>query len=171
MPIIDPTNPKSMQQADQGGIDPANLPKLTSAQEAQLLAYNAERSRIMNEDNEAVEVNEYELVAIQKLLQHLQTKYGSRSATFANLSELKKEAEEKFRELGFVAQVDWIKAGMTKSKRQNPPEITLTRRINEWDPELARYATGAGVADAIYEEQKDILKKQGKYTPPPKLKA
>lgn len=167
MPIINPKDPKTMQE----GINPADLPKLTPAQEAQLVAFNAERSRVMNEDNEAVEVNEYELMAIKKLLEHIQTKYGSRPATFHNLSELKKESEEKFRELGFVAQVDWIKAGMTASKRQNPPEITLVRRLNEWDPELARFATGAGVADSIYEEQKDILKKAGKYVPPPKLKS
>lgn len=165
MPIIDPTDPNSMKE----GIDPATLPKLTPAQTAQLAAYNAERSRHMNEDNEAVDVNEYELVAIEKLLRHLQTKYGRRSATFHNLSELKKEAEEKFRELGFVVQVDWIKSGL--SQTPNPPEITIVRRLNEWDPELARFATGAGIADHIYEEQKDLLKKAGKYTPPPKLKA
>ena len=166
MSIINPKDPSTMQE----GIDPSKLSKLTSAQEAQLTAFNTERSRVMNEDNEAVEVNEYELVAIKKLLEHLQTKYGSRQATFHNLSELKKESEEKFRELGFVAQVDWIKAGMSQSKRQNPPEIILVRRLNEWDPEIARYAIGAGVADEIYEEQKDILKKAGKYVPPPKLK-
>ncbi len=169
MPIIDPTNPKSMKDSMDGGIDPANLPKLTPAQEAQLSAYNAERSRQMNEDNTSVEVNEYELVAIEKLLRHLQNKYGTRSATFHNLSDLKKEAEEKFREIGFVVQVDWIKAGL--SNKPTPPEITIVRRLNEWDPELARYAVGAGVADHIYEAQKDILKKAGKYTPPPKLKA
>jgi len=166
MPIINPKDPTTMQE----GINPADI-KLTDAQAQQLAQYNSERSRQMNEDNEAVEVNEYELMAIKKLLEHLQTKYGSKPATFHNLSELKKESEEKFRELGFVAQVDWIKAGMSRSKRQNPPEITLVRRINEWDPELARYATGAGIADEIYDEQKDILKKAGKYTPPPKLKA
>ena len=124
----------------------------------------------MNEDNEAVEVNEYELVAIQKLLEHLQTKYGTKPATFAYLSDLKKEAEEKFRELQSSYQVDWIKSGMSRSKRPNPPEITVVRRLNEWDPELARYAVGAGVADEIYEAEKNALKKQGKYTPPPKLK-
>jgi hypothetical protein len=166
MPIINPKDPKTMQE----GIDPADI-KLTDAQAQQLAQYNAERSRQMNEDNEAVEVNEYELMAIKKLLEHIQTKYGSRPATFHNLSELKKESEEKFRELGFVAQVDWIKAGMSQTKRQNPPEITLVRRLTEWDPELARYATGAGVADEIYDEQKDALKKAGKYVPPPKLKA
>jgi hypothetical protein len=165
MPIINPKDPSTMQE----GIDPSKMAKLTPAQEAQLKAFNAERSRIMNEDNEAVEVNEYELVAIKKLLEHLQTKYGSRQATFHNLSEMKKESEEKFREIGFVVQVDWIKAGL--SKRPNPPEITVVRRLNEWDPELARFATGAGIADEIYDEQKDILKKAGKYTPPPKLKA
>ena len=82
---------------------------------------------------------------------------------------MKKESEEKFRELGFVVQVDWIKSGL--SKRPNPPEITVVRRLNEWDPELARFAVGAGIADEIYEEQKDLLKKAGKYVPPPKLKA
>ena len=167
MPVINPKDPTTMQE----GIDPSKLPKLTHAQEAQLTAFNAERSKVMNEDNEAVEVNEYELMAIKKLLEHLQTKYGSKPATFHNLSELKKESEEKFRELGFVAQVDWIKAGMSRSKRQNPPEITLVRRLNEWDPEVARYAVGAGVADEIYDAQKDALKKAGKYIPPPKLKA
>lgn len=165
MPIIDPTNPKSMQQ----GIDPADLPRLNPTQEAQLLSYNAERSKIMNEDNESVDVNEYELVAIQKLLQHLQTKYGTRSGTFQNLSDLKKEAEEKFRELGFIVQVDWIKSGMTNQKLVMP-EMTVVRRLNDWDPELARFATGAGIADKIYEEQKDALKKAGKYVAPPKLK-
>jgi hypothetical protein len=164
MPLIDPTNPKTMQE----GIDPADI-KLTDAQAQQLAQYNAERSRIMNEDNEAVEVNEFELVAIKKLLEHLQTKYGTRTATFLNLSEMKKEAEEKFRDLGFVVQVDWIKSGL--SQRPNPPEITVVRRLTEWDPELARYAVGAGIADDIYEEEKDKLKKAGKYTPPPKLKA
>jgi hypothetical protein len=165
MPLINPKDPTTMQE----GMDPSKLPKLTPAQEAQLKAFNAERSRVMNEDNEAVEVNEYELVAIKKLLEHLQTKYGSRQATFHNLSEMKKESEEKFRELGFVVQVDWIKSGL--SKRPNPPEITVVRRLNEWDPELARFAVGAGIADEIYEEQKDLLKKAGKYVPPPKLKA
>ncbi len=167
MPIIDPTNPKSMQVDE--GINPADLPKLTLEQERQLINYNMERSKQMNEDNESVEVNEYELVAIQKLLMHLQTKFGTRPATFNNLSDLKKEAEDKFREIGFVVQVDWIKSGL--SNKQTPPEITIVRRLNEWDPELARYATGAGIADDIYEEQKDKLKKAGKYTPPPKLKA
>lgn len=165
MPIIDPTDPNSMKE----GIDPSTLPKLTPTQEAQLAAYNSERSRQMNEDNEAVDVNEYELVAIEKLLQHLQTKYGRKPATFHNLSDLKKESEEKFRELGFVVQVDWIQSGL--KERPTPPQITIVRRLNEWDPELARYAVGAGVADHIYEAQKDILKKAGKYTPPPKLKA
>ena len=166
MSIIDPTNPKSMQE----GIDPADLPRLTSVQERQLVSYNAERSRQMNEDNEAVEVNEYELVAIKKLLEHLQTKFGTKPATFHYLSEMKKEADEKFRELGFVVQVDWIKSGIT-NRPAAMPEITVVRRLNEWDPELARYAVGAGVADEIYEAQKNALKKAGKYTPPPKLKA
>jgi len=165
MPLIDPTDPKTMQD----GIDPADI-KLTDSQAQQLAQYNAERSRIMNEDNEAVDVNEYELVAIQKLLQHLQTKYGTRSGTFQNLSDLKKEAEEKFRELGFVVQVDWIKSGLMSEQKMVMPEITVTRRLTEWDPELARFATGAGVADAIYDEVKDNLKKAGKYVPPPKLK-
>ena len=166
MPIIDPTNPKTMQN----GIDPADI-KLTPAQEVQLRAYNAERSKIMNEDNESVDVNEYELVNIQKLLQQLQTKYGTRSGTFQNLSDLKKEAEEKFRELGFVVQVDWIKSGITTDQKMVMPEITVNRRLTDWDPDLARFAVGAGIADDIYNEQKDILKKAGKYTPPPKLKA
>ena len=167
MPIINPKDPSTMQE----GIDPSKLPKLTPAQEAQLTAYNAERSRIMNEDNEAVEVNEYELVAIQKLLQHLQTKYGTKPGTFAYLSDLKKEAEEKFRELGFVVQVDWIKSGMKQNQNMVMPEMTVVRRLTEWDPELARFAVGAGIADSIYEEQKDKLKKAGKYVPPPKLKS
>ena len=165
MPIIDPRDPKTMQT----GIDPADI-KLTPAQEAQLRAYNAERSRIMNEDNESVDVNEYELVAIQKLLQQLQTKYGTRSGTFQNLSDLKKEAEEKFRELGFVVQVDWIKSGITTDQKMVMPEITVNRRLTEWDPELARFATGAGIADDIYNEEKDKLKKAGKYVAPPPLK-
>ena len=94
MPIIDPTNPKSMQE----GIDPADI-ILTPAQQQQIAAYNAERSKQMNEDNEAVEVNEYELVAIQKLLNHLQTKYGTRPGTFQNLSDLKKEEERSRRKV------------------------------------------------------------------------
>lgn len=166
MPLINPKDPTTMQE----GIDPSKLPKLNPVQEAQLRSYNAERSRIMNEDNEAVEVNEYELVAIQKLLEHLQSKYGTRSGTFHNLSELKKEAEERFRELGFVVQVDWIKSGLKTNQKMAMPEITVSRRLTEWDPELARFATGAGIADHIYEEQKDKLKKAGKYVPPPKLK-
>ncbi len=166
MPIINPKDPSSMQE----GINPADI-KLTPAQEAQLKAYNAERSRIMNEDNEAVEVNEYELVEIQKLLEHLQTKYGTKPGTFAYLSDLKKEAEEKFRELGFVVQVDWIKSGMKQNQKMVMPEMTVVRRLNEWDPELARYAVGQGVADKIYEAEKDKLKKAGKYVPPPKLKS
>ena len=100
----------------------------------------------------------------------MQTKYGTRPGTFQNLSDLKKEAEEKFRELGFVVQVDWIKSGLT-NKRLVMPEMTVVRRLNEWDPELARYAVGAGVADEIFEAQKDALKKAGKYVAPPKLKA
>ncbi len=166
MPIINPQDPSTMQE----GINPADI-KLTPAQEAQLKAYNAERSRIMNEDNESVEVNEYELVAIQKLLEHLQTKYGTKPGTFAYLSDLKKEAEEKFRELGFVVQVDWIKSGLRQNQTMVMPEITVTRRLTEWDPELARYAVGQGVADQIYEEEKNKLKKAGKYVPPPKLKS
>ncbi len=165
MPIINPQDPSTMQE----GINPADI-KLTPAQEAQLKAYNAERSRIMNEDNESVEVNEYELVAIQKLLEHLQTKYGTKPGTFAYLSDLKKEAEEKFRELGFVVQVDWIKSGLRQNQTMVMPEITVTRRLTEWDPELARYAVGQGVADQIYEEEKNKLKKAGKYVAPPPLK-
>ena len=165
MPIINPQDPSTMQE----GINPADI-KLTPAQEAQLKAYNAERSRIMNEDNESVEVNEYELVAIQKLLEHLQTKYGTKPGTFAYLSDLKKEAEEKFRELGFVVQVDWIKSGLRQNQTMVMPEITVTRRLTEWDPELARYAVGQGVADQIYEEEKNKLKRAGKYVAPPPLK-
>jgi hypothetical protein len=165
MALINPNDPKTMQE----GIDPSDI-KLTPAQEAQLRSYNAERSRIMNEDNELVEVNEYELVAIKNLLEHLQTKYGDRPGTFQWLSDLKKEAEEKFRELGFVVQVDWIKSGLSGRRKMVMPDITVTRRLTEWDPELARFAIGAGVADEIYEEQKNVLKKAGKYVPPPKLK-
>jgi len=165
MSIINPKDPTTMQD----GIDPSKLPRLTDKQAQQLAQYNAERSRQMNEDNEAVDVNEYEMVAIQKLLGHLQTKYGTRSGTFQNLSDLKKEAEEKFRELGFVVQVDWIKSGL-QDKKMVMPEITVVRRLTDWDPELARFAIGAGVADHIYEEQKDILKKAGKYVAPPPLK-
>ena len=166
MPIINPNDPTTMPD---GGIDPSKLPKLTDKQAQQLAQYNAERSRQMTEDNDSVDVNEYELVAIQKLLQHLQTKYGTRSGTFQNLSDLKKEAEEKFRELGFVVQVDWIKSGL-ENKKMVMPEITVTRRLTEWDPELARFATGAGIADHIYDEVKDNLKKAGKYVEPPPLK-
>lgn len=165
MSIINPKDPTTMQD----GIDPSKLPRLTDKQAQQLAQYNAERSRQMNEDNEAVDVNEYEMVAIQKLLGHLQTKYGTRSGTFQNLSDLKKEAEEKFREIGFVVQVDWIKSGL-ENKKMVMPEITVVRRLTEWDPELARFATGAGIADHIYDEIKDNLKKAGKYVAPPPLK-
>ena len=145
------------------GIRPEDV-KQTPEQIAQVKAFLAQQKseeEALGKD-EPVELMESELMGVWKLLQELQYKYGTRPGTFANLTSLRNEADEKFAELGFVVVVDWVLPGLTQANGKNapePPTITIVGRTNgsTYNPEQNRYETGAGVADTYYDAKRKSL--------------
>jgi len=141
-----------------GGIRPEDV-KQTPEQIAQVNAYlaqqKAEEEALGKE--EPIELMESELMNVWRLLQELQYKYGNRKGSFANLTSLRNEADEKFHALGFQVVVDWVLPGI--SQTPTPPTITIVGRVDgsEFNPEQNRYETGAGVADLYYENKRKAL--------------
>ena len=143
---------------DLPGIRPEDV-KVTPEQQAQINAYLAEQKSEEEAlgKEEPIELMESELMDVWRLLQELQYKYGERPGTFANLTSLRNEADEKFSALGFTVVVDWILPGLHETPQ--PPTITIVGRTNgsEFNPEQNRYETGAGVADLYYESKRKAL--------------
>jgi hypothetical protein len=143
---------------DIGGIRPEDV-KQTPEQIAQVNAYlasqKAEEEALGKE--EPIELMESELMGVWQLLQELQYKYGNRKGSFANLTSLRSEADEKFHALGFQVVVDWVMPGIMVE--QSPPTITIVGRVDGsvFNPEQNRYETGAGVADTYYEQKRKSL--------------
>ena len=146
-----------------GGIAPEDV-KQTPEQIAQVKAFLAQQKKEEEElgKDEPIELMESELMDVWRLLTELQYKYGNRKVSYANLTSLKNEADEKFAELGFQVIVDWVMPGLTQVKGQNspePPVITIVGRLDGsvYNPEQNRYETGAGVADAYYDAKRKSL--------------
>ena len=146
-----------------GGIRPEDV-KVTPEQQAQINAYLAEQKREEEElgKEQPIELMESELMDVWHLLQEFQYKYGNRPGTFANLTSLRNEADEKFHALGFQVVVDWVMPGLMQLNGQaspEPPTITIVGRVDgsEYNPEQNRYETGAGVADAYYDAKRQSL--------------
>ena len=143
---------------DIGGIRPEDV-KQTPEQIAQVNAYlasqKAEEEALGKE--EPIELMESELMGVWQLLQELQYKYGNRKGSFANLTSLRSEADEKFHALGFQVVVDWVMPGIMTDPQ--PPTITIVGRVDGsiFNPEQNRYETGAGVADLYYEQKRKSL--------------
>ena len=143
---------------DIGGIRPEDV-KQTPEQIAQVNAYRA--SQKAEEEalgkEEPIELMESELMGVWQLLQELQYKYGNRKGSFANLTSLRSEADEKFHALGFQVVVDWVMPGIMVEP--SPPTITIVGRVDGsvFNPEQNRYETGAGVADTYYEQKRKSL--------------
>jgi hypothetical protein len=143
---------------DIGGIRPEDV-KQTPEQIAQVNAYlasqKAEEEALGKE--EPIELMESELMGVWQLLQELQYKYGNRKGSFANLTSLRSEADEKFHALGFQVVVDWVMPGIMVEP--SPPTITIVGRVDGsvFNPEQNRYETGAGVADTYYEQKRKSL--------------
>ena len=140
------------------GIAPEDV-KHTPAQQAQIDAFLAQQKREEEElgKEQPIELMESELMAVWKLLQELQYKYGMRKGSFENLTSLRNEADEKFAMLGFQVVVDWVLPGLMQTP--TPPTITIVGRLDgsEFNPEQNRYETGAGVADKYYEMKRERL--------------
>jgi hypothetical protein len=147
------TNPNDLQ-----GIRPEDV-KQTPEQIAQVNAYlaqqKAEEEALGKE--EPIELMESELMGVWQLLQELQYKYGNRKGSFANLTSLRSEADEKFHALGFQVVVDWVMPGIMTEP--SPPTITIVGRVDGsvFNPEQNRYETGAGIADTYYEQKRKSL--------------
>jgi hypothetical protein len=148
---------------DLPGIRPEDV-KHTPEQQAQINAFLAQQKREEEElGKEApIELMESELMSVWKLLQELQYKYGNQKGSFANLTSLRNEADEKFAALGFQVVVDWVMPGLMQLNGQNrpePPTITIVGRINgsEFNNEQNRYETGRGVADDYYDAKRKAL--------------
>ena len=148
---------------DIGGIRPEDV-KVTPEQQAQINAYLAEQKREEEElgKEQPIELMESELMDVWHLLQELQYKYGNRPGTFANLTSLRNEADEKFHALGFQVVVEWVMPGLMQLNGQaspEPPTITIVGRVDgsEYNPEQNRYETGAGVADSYYDAKRKSL--------------
>ena len=143
---------------DIGGIRPEDV-KQTPEQIAQVNAYlasqKAEEEALGKE--EPIELMESELMGVWQMLQELQYKYGNRKGSFANLTSLRSEADEKFHALGFQVVVDWVMPGIMVEP--SPPTITIVGRVDGsvFNPEQNRYETGAGVADTYYEQKRKSL--------------
>ena len=143
---------------DIGGIRPEDV-KQTPEQIAQVNAYlasqKAEEEALGKE--EPIELMESELMGVWQLLQELQYKYGNRKGSFANLTSLRSEADEKFHALGFQVVVDWVMPGIMVEP--SPPTITIVGRVDGsvFNPEQNRYETGAGIADTYYEQKRKSL--------------
>jgi hypothetical protein len=140
------------------GIAPEDV-KQTPEQQAQIAAFLAEQKREEEElgKEQPIELMESELMNVWKLLQELQYKYGNRKASFANLTSMRNEADEKFAALGFQVVVDWVMPSI--SVTPTPPTITIVGRLDgsEYNPEQNRYETGAGVADPYYNAKRKSL--------------
>lgn len=148
---------------DLQGIRPEDV-KVTPEQQAQINAYLAQQKREEEElgKEEPIELMESELMEVWRLLQELQYKYGERPGTFANLTSLRNEADEKFSALGFTVVVDWVMPGLMQVNGKNapePPTITIVGRTDgsTFNPEQNRYETGAGVADDYYNAKRKSL--------------
>ena len=140
------------------GIAPEDV-KHTPAQQAQIDAFLAQQKREEEElgKEQPIELMESELMAVWKLLQELQYKYGNQKGSFANLTSLRNEADEKFAALGLQVVVDWVLPGI--SQTPTPPTITIVGRLDgsEFNPEQNRYETGKGVADDYYDMRRQKL--------------
>ena len=140
------------------GIAPEDV-KHTPAQQAQIDAFLAQQKREEEElgKEQPIELMESELMAVWKLLQELQYKYGNQKGTFANLTSMRNEADEKFAALGLQVVVDWVLPGI--SQTPTPPTITIVGRLDgsEFNPEQNRYETGKGVADDYYDMRRKKL--------------
>jgi len=150
------------------GIRPEDV-KHTPEQQAQIDEFLAQQKREEEElgKDEPIELMESELMGVWRLLTELQYKYANRPGTFANLTSLRNEADEKFHELGFQVVVDWVLPGLSQAFGMNapePPTITIVGRIDGsvYNPEQNRYETGAGVADAYYDAKRKTLPNKGK---------
>lgn len=154
------TNPNDIK-----GIRPEDV-KQTPEQIAAVQAYLAQQKaeeEALGKD-EPIELMESELMGVWRLLTELQYKYANRPGTFANLTSLRNEADEKFAQIGFQVIVDWVLPGLTQAGGKNapePPTITIVGRLagNEYNPEQNRYETGAGVADAYYDAKRKTMPK------------
>jgi len=157
------TDPNAIQ-----GIRPEDV-KQTPEQIAAVKSYLAQQKaeeEAMGKD-EPIELMESELMGVWRLLTELQYKYANRPGTFANLTSLRNEADEKFHELGFQVVVDWVMPGLMQANGKNapePPTITIVGRTNGsvYNPEQNRYETGAGVADAYYDAKRATMPNKGK---------
>ena len=140
------------------GIAPEDV-KHTPAQQAQIDAFLAQQKREEEElgKEQPIELMESELMAVWKLLQELQYKYGNQKGSYANLTSMRNEADEKFAALGLQVVVDWVLPGI--SQTPTPPTITIVGRLDgsEFNPEQNRYETGKGVADDYYTMKRERL--------------
>ena len=154
------SNPNDIQ-----GIRPEDV-KQTPEQIAAVQAYLAQQKaeeEALGKD-EPIELMESELMGVWHLLTELQYKYANRPGTFANLTSLRNEADEKFAQLGFQVVVDWVMPGLMQANGKNapePPTITIVGRTDGsvYNPEQNRYETGMGVADAYYDAKRKTLPK------------
>ena len=154
------TNPDDIK-----GIRPEDV-KQTPEQIAAVKSYLAQQKaeeEAMGKD-EPIELMESELMGVWRLLTELQYKYANRKGSFANLTSLRNEADEKFHALGFHVIVDWVMPGLMQANGQNapePPTITIVGRTDGsvYNPEQNRYETGEGVADAYYDAKRKTMPK------------
>lgn len=95
---------------------------------------------------EAPDLLESEIMAVGEVYAHLMSKYAHRPDTFANLTSFRKEAEERFRDIGLIVEVQTLKVG--------EPTIEIVGRTNEYDHEQQAYEVKKGVADPYWDRKR-----------------
>lgn len=140
------------------GLRPEDI-ELEPQQIAMIEVFKREQ-REAEESDELPELTDAEYPLVYNLAQELTNKYYDKYATFWTLSELRKEAEDRYRDLGFEVTVDWIMSGL-RGTDQEPPTISIMKRIegNPYDPEKNRYELSKGAGDEYWEDRRKRLGK------------
>lgn len=91
-----------------------------------------------------VDLTDAEMVAVHRLVSHLNQKYATRSDHAHNLQSFRNEAIDLFGEIGLEVNVYTVKAGQ--------PEIEIVGRDEEFDPEKAAWEAKRPVASEDFIE-------------------
>lgn len=141
------------------GLKPEDI-EITPKQSAMIEAFKKEQQEAEDEWGDIPELTDAEFPAVYQLGLELTAKYGSRYATYETLSELRKEATDRYRDLGFEITVDWILSGLIGTDTE-PPTISIMKRIegNPYDPGRNRYELSKGKGDQYWADRKGRLGK------------
>lgn len=97
-----------------------------------------------------IDLHESEYVASQKLLEHLQQKYGHKRLTDAVFISVSKEAKELFAEIGLQVEVYPVE----------PLTIDIVDRLDSFDIERQEHELRKGVADEFWDKAREVQRKK-----------